>query len=438
MHKSDRYHYNGIKTLSLCLIAGVAATIVTFSQEAPKPVVYEPARDVSHVTFVPADDAFLKPWTMVDSAAPTEPAAVELQYQWPNQSAPKPVIPPADNVALNDINGHSTIYVTVLSISDDKKSIKIRTREGKEMTVLMSTLDRHTASKFGVKNPPSAKEIANDKIAVGQLKNAVQNSAVKSATDRIHANAAKTSELLKSNREKQVELGKLSAKELQTRILKKDPDALNLIFTYNHTWEEYAYYHRNDPQWLRFNLSPASLFAKMEIKPDNEPEKVSLRPKFEKLGVRAAKQIGGTCTVYSAHHLFQYACLSAGWPALSIDELKRRVIPDPRIERGQIIDEINALNATSPKRVTTQWLGGGMSRLTVAAIKHLLRQGKACRIGEILPKNAGDHAEVVVGFETHADGTTTWELLNSNRVEVDKGYHKEKWKIWGDFSVWFE
>lgn len=179
------------------------------------------------------------------------------------------------------------------------------------------------------------------------------------------------------------------------------------------------------------------LVGELEIK-DPTPEKVSLRPEFERLGVRSQQQVYNSCIMYSTHNLIQFLAKKHKLRTPSIQELLAGRILDPKAEctgpnTRTCLETFERINGV---RVNVQSLGIFHRELNHELLKNQLRLGRPCLVG--VP---GAHQMLAVGFEVDAHGNTTLELLDTNRVYQDGGYRKyplNSVNVGGDISAWIE
>lgn len=215
---------------------------------------------------------------------------------------------------------------------------------------------------------------------------------------------------VKISREEQIALREkfknMGAAEVQGLLLKNDAALLQYIEQFdNATFQGWKHITAK---------SPWDLVRTMEIKPIVN-EKVSLRPEFEKLGVRSKKQVGYSCIGYTYHNLFQYLAAKHHGVNPSIAAVLAPGVPDNRPNQTQCLEVFQKHNGWLPKM---QELSTSIKALDIEILKHELRNGKPCTISWW---NGGPHHSLAVGFEVK-DGVTTFEILDTNGVENGGGY----------------
>lgn len=359
-----------------------------------------------------------------------------------------PLAVPAENVELVDIDGRA-ITVTVLSMAADKQSIVIRTTDGKEMPLLMSKFNAATVEKLLGRKMTKEQALAEE-IKRRQAK---QQSSIEDALAKAKAE--------ESN------LKGLSSQEIAKLFLAKDPKVTGIIENTERIWADQirkwnmitnpsltqvgTHLQKNDPEWDKYNFSFLQVLPQMNIKPQLEEERVSLKPAFEKLGIVGKQQEKYNCWLYAGYHLTQYAFLSKGQSPPTLSDLKsrltRRGIATNEPGGGSATKVIGAINETlaPQKRLNVLWFSSRpyyADRMAGEMIKHQLRNNRACivSITETIGSSSGNHSVVIIGFHAK-DGRTTWEILNSN-IGKTQGYETRiNWAIdtgISGFSFWIE
>jgi hypothetical protein len=328
---------------------------------------------------------------------------------------------PAENVEITDIRGR-TITVTVTG--RDANGITIKTADGIHYHLVWRRLSKDTVDLFKIEAPER--------------------------TIRKPKKQPINPQFLEENNPIFEKFRKLPAKELHQMILdqpqKNDPEIAIFIESFKlhlENVEKRENWYSKDPHWRKFNLNYFDIAHLMEIKDADVEERVSLRPEFERLGVKAREQEKNLCTMYSAQHLGQYLFLSKEKRPPTIAELKARVAPmwNWNTSGGSTPCEylIKALEQKMGNRINVVWIQGSPSiKLTYEVAKHQLRNGHPIRaqVWETIGSSGGWHVVVIVGFHSK-NGRTTWEALNSNHTSRDGGYTTYD-AISEGFSAWFE
>lgn len=355
--------------LSLCVLAGVAATVISYSQ------------------------------------APDAPLAGEVA----------PLALPADNVELVDVNGRK-ITVTVLSMAADKQSIVVRLADGRETPLLMSRL-----------NPDTVRKLTGAAPAIRQMP--VRPRAMTTREIRvIRDNGIEASKAVQA----------LPIQELIRLYQANDPKVQPHIDSIALSNDQDRRFFNKFPELADNTISPMALIG--QVKLVEGEEKVSLRPEFERVGVKATQQVGDTCSTYSAQHLFQYAYLAAGKNPPTTATLMALTgtngVKVPPLYTLRAMAQYNRQRGyPTPKVVSFNGFSSLNEKLFFELVKHQLRSKRAV----VASNNTNSHAIVIVGFHTTADGKTIWEYLDSNRVWQDKGYKTTDRITSGSaFSIWFE
>jgi hypothetical protein len=231
----------------------------------------------------------------------------------------------------------------------------------------------------------------------------------------------------------------LPVKKLHRLYVEQDPKVMPHIRLFQHAWDEDMRWYENSPAIRAKAVNPLSIIPLMEVKPLTEEEKVSLRPEFERLGVKAFQQVGDTCSLYSTQHLLQYAFAAAGMKAPSPNELMRLTGTDGvKVPTPILIQAATKASAPAGKVPHTMQFTGFSGNLSTKMfhemVKHQIRNKRAVQVATA----DCTHAIVIVGFHTK-DKKTTWEFLNSNRIWQDNGYSTIKGiSDITAFSLWFE
>lgn len=368
--------------LSLCLVAGVAATLITFSQESQTPA--------------------------VEKAAAT---ALPL---------------PADNVELVDVNGRA-ITVTVLSMATDKLSIIVRTADGKEMPILMSRLNAATIEKLT--GEATAPKTAPRILSTKQLNNrAKEASAVREQLRKLPA--AEIHKMFvdqKTNKNPEIDLllQVMESRWGNTRRFQeaKDPAWSN----YNFGYQDIMHLIEVKPDDVEEKVSLRSEFERLGVKPTEQERHMCTMYSAQHLAQYVFLKKGAEPP--SIENLKTRIRPMWDWTKTGMSTPSRIIIP--AIESGN-------------KRLKVLWINGPLPKISDEMIKHQIRNGHPCRVSiwEKIGGGGGSHAIVVIGFHSK-DGVTTWEMLNSNNTNEDGGYttrpnNSIQHDASQDFSAWFE
>lgn len=224
---------------------------------------------------------------------------------------------------------------------------------------------------------------------------------------------------------------RLKDADVVERFKADDPDlkALSAICERLYESEELRALEK-DPQFDKWVSSALDLLPTLGM--ETKDEVVSLRPEFEKLGVVAHQQVGTTCVVHAAYHMYQYQCRKAGLAVPSYRDFERRM-------KGGFVSHLSVIRGADGRRLKMLKLGTlGLGALDREVIKDQLRKGHPCMI-RLEHKN---HSVLAVGFTTK-NGKTTFEYLDSGRTWENKGYHTVRASssvnigVW-HYSAWYE
>lgn len=393
------------KTLTLCVLAISAATLLTFSQDEV-----------------------------------TTPKTVEVAMALP-----------ADNVELTDTNGRK---ITVTVLRHNIKGVTIRMADGKEHQIAWDTLSLETVEKIlgkGAERPVDAAIAHQEAVRKAQAEQAAERAAGRIAAEQARQNAHNNSmriQELAVAANKKIRWG--DPKELHRLFIEKD-ESVQVIADCFDLFTEKKMKHRDAVPISRNILTYYDVGKDLEVTAGEE--KVSLREEFEKLGVRLRHQERNLCAIYATYHIAQFAHLSANLPAPSVDQIKALLTPkelaDTQTHGSSPRTLLHRMARTQPngKTMKVLWMSAPTEKLTEELVKHQLRNGKPCvmTITEVIGGGSGRHYIVVVGFHTK-NGKTEWEYLNSNNVgDENGGYVKKTGVIFVNrglgndgLSVWFE
>lgn len=368
------------QSLTLCVLMVVMATISTYSQEtAPKD----------------------KP-----------PAAMTL---------------PAENIELIDING-SAITATVLSITDDKLSIVIRTKEGKEMPIPMTRLNAATIEKLTGRKTTPAIRPANDKAAAraAQIEASKRWNAEKAIAITAYSSFSNSEE----NKKYQGMLPKDAVEFLlaDTETSNMARQAILRLVKYNHDQRIC-----NDANFK----TPMDVISELQL-PSLQDEVISLRPVLEKSGIKAMKQQGNTCTTYAGMYLTQY------WQAVTSKKVITRTeflnvlekVGNPNAEFLFDTFLVKALADLQGKKPNVLYIETQNGKLNRELMKHMLRKGRPIVISESGGPGKMSHELLCIGFTTE-NGNTTFQCIDSNGLHIDSGYRTAK-SYSGGLCIWFD
>lgn len=433
-------------------------------------------------------------------------AATLLSYsqtpEAPAAEKPTPLTLPADNVALVDVNG-TTITATVLSMAADKLSIVIRTAEGKEMPILMSRLNAATIEKLtGVKPLPSrivngvklpgtydvspyngspvkelVVDITNDGIVIhkngnnqeipfiklsygttaffrGTTPQEAKRYYVALAKERRANNKAEIDASFEFETTSPIakEFFKMSAKDA-AQLLTNPPegDGARFLEAKKLRWDIIHRTRFFSSSMPAFNEQTADGFVYPSdmlkgINLENIPlnEKVSLRPEFEKYGIKpmseSFKEIG--CEYQACYKIMNFWLSKKNMPKVTLDEFWRVGSNTPYHYDFRVTSTMNNGSKTitppafgkmlryrigiQPKQMTLITMN---KPLSYELAKEMLRKGRPI-IADI-PSNIGyRHVVAIVGFETK-DGATQFEVLDHSYFwEKEIRFANDCWVFW--------
>jgi hypothetical protein len=179
------------------------------------------------------------------------------------------------------------------------------------------------------------------------------------------------------------------------------------------------------------------LLESITPKPPGTAEAVSLRPEFEKLGVKPLHQVGNTCSIYTARHIMDFYTKKGLAPVIDFDKIKNTIdseqakedLENPQeaaerdlrwaklgIEKGYSYSHvINNVIKSVPKMVNNEWRG---LPARIEFIKHEIRNGRPVSVsGEVIKDGqVYGHQQLVIGFKTpdQEEKSTQFEVLDSN------------------------
>lgn len=413
------------KSLLICLIAWSATTLVTFSQTPENGA--------------PNNSLFYAP-------------ALEL---------------PAENFELVSADGRK-ITVTVLSKS--ATGITIRNADGKEVEIAWDKLKPTTITKIKGIGRQTTPPVANadgspQRPDYGRFKTHTEAQKATSAYEKalfkyweekppttstekrikeLYQEAApyaiKRNEMLDSLSLEELndmrsgkwvqEFSKTSATELLTKLRSpSDPIHVKMPIIRASAFSKIAGLEK-DPEWEKYNIMPWDVLSKLEIK--TGPEKVSLRPRFKELGVKANKEIEPICDLYSIDHLLQFTCKPAGITPPTLDKIKM-ACGGANHFGTYFTQKIDYTNLCGKRPVITRiQIGGSIPySLVCEIVKHELRSGRPVISG------SGTFAPLVTGFETNEAGKTSWECFDSKPIRLEEGFYWDR-SIDPQFSLHFK
>jgi hypothetical protein len=197
----------------------------------------------------------------------------------------------------------------------------------------------------------------------------------------------------------------------------------------------YIYKNESENNHRRYQIP---LLESITPKPPGTAETVSLRPEFEKLGVKPLRQVGNTCAIYTARHIMDFYTKKGLAPIIDFDKIKNKIdredaerdLKDPQgtaqrianhAKRGiddnmysysQVID--NVIRSV-PKMVNNEWVGLPAS---IEFIKQEIRNGRPVSVSgqTVIDGRAYGHQQLVIGFKTPDQelNSTQLEVLDSN------------------------
>jgi hypothetical protein len=180
------------------------------------------------------------------------------------------------------------------------------------------------------------------------------------------------------------------------------------------------------------------LLESITPKPPGTAETVSLRPEFEKLGVKPLRQVGNTCAIYTARHIMDFYTKKGLAPVIDFDKIKNTIdkedaardLEDPqgtaeRIARHAKLGISDNMYSYSqvirraiksvPKMVNNEW---EYLPASIEFIKQEIRNGRPVSVGgqTVRDGQTRGHQQLVVGFKTPDQElkSTQLEVLDSN------------------------
>ena len=170
---------------------------------------------------------------------------------------------------------------------------------------------------------------------------------------------------------------------------------------------------------------------------------VSIRDQVEKLGVKHRRQIGNTCTVYSAYHLLEFHMKKGDIKPFTFEQFKANQIRANKSDTGisllQLLMMITKLQpdlkirvrqAPRVENIQTSYYGNGCNEIYRAFIQHELSMGRPLWAG------VGGHQIMMVGYNpdtkrfTRVDG---WKLKGQCVTGLDStGFGDDD----HNYSVW--
>lgn len=405
--KATKYPITSI--LSLCVVAGIAATVASFA----------------HTNYYGLDD--LKYVGTVAGPA-VGPAAL-----------------PAERT-LKDTQGRA-LAGNVISKTD--KSIQfLRTSDQQEFTIPRNSLseaDRNWLNGTAATQPKPELRKSTAKINVSIWKDQHNTYGTINVGDDIQvlreSDKWLTLEYLGSEILVQKGLAEVTSTPAGGRPARYMEDqilAIELLQRHDPiVTSDWARIHENEPKYANQRHYKIPLLESINPKPPGTAESVSLRPEFEKLGVKPLHQIGGTCAIYAARHIMDFYTKKGLAPVIDFDKIKSRIdrqdaqrdSENPKeaaerdlrraklgIEKGYSYSQIiRYVGDSVPKLVNNEW--GDMPAL-VEFIKHEIRNGRPVSITGVVFKHGQGygHQQIVVGFKTPDQGHASTELqvLDSN------------------------
>jgi hypothetical protein len=174
--------------------------------------------------------------------------------------------------------------------------------------------------------------------------------------------------------------------------------------------------------WKSNLLTLIEIAPKLTL-PSPNNEEASLRPVFEKAGIKAMKQEGEDCTVYAGMYLTQYWQATTGKMVTNRNEFLNLLKQSGKNSPNDVLfdEEIVAALKHQHGKIPTVLKMAGVTRfLLIELIKEMIRKGRPVLIDVKGSKYKG-HRVLCIGFTTK-DGNTTFHYIDSNGLYIDHGY----------------
>jgi len=373
----------GKKTLSLCVLAGVAATLVTFSQDA-----LPMHREITDTTGKKLQGTVLEV---------TRAATVEYQYPNDNDNRKYTMLTarlaPEERARVENATDFPITFsigsYTVEAIGSIKPSIRfLRWTDQQEFNIPLSKLSEE--DRKWVASLPYWEHPTPGKKQPKALE-------WEGAAVRRDMTNMSTSDIQKM----------LKARDYKTE-----------------TWLAEQAWGSKSAQTdsvCRYESQVPHILA---LTPNEADEKVSLRQEFEKAGIKSIAQTPNACTFYSGYSLYQYLVWKNGmetipfeqflataksfepkWPA---DMRARDPHIDERFSDFSIIRAGLKLRGIHPTIIP---FASPNNNVRVDLMKHFLKKGYPLW-GSIFTKTGVGHAVLFTGFTT-SNGKTRFEVLES-------------------------
>ena len=317
------------KTLSIAILGVFTATLLTFSQENEEKAPSTLTFPMENITISNKDGREITVTVLSrnDQGITILQDGLEYQVEWDQLSNESRQLLQKQNDRKSNKDGEITPlefpremivffkshqnktkkHIKIKILSYDEKGIKY-THKNHPNYIADQYWDRMTQGSVdmikGIKHDPRIDEILAQEKKEAERKKARLKAITVTDEDWEHINTYYK------------KLEQFDAKERQQLLINNDPDYMRYLKSSKSHWIQDKHWKKGIPAW--------ETHKKLDLIEKTENEHVSLRPEFEKLGIKAEQQVGGTCTLYSAYKLFEYTYKKNGKKMVSRNQFKNQ------------------------------------------------------------------------------------------------------------------